>query len=79
VGVCAAWCGAKKQNMTNEKERQDRCKELEKTLTLFLDFLDSLPAGWLGKTTGDIGLLNEAYISARKLGLMRKSVTKGTK
>jgi hypothetical protein len=30
---------------------------------LFVQFLGTLPKGWLGKTTGDIGLLNEAYLA----------------
>jgi len=25
-------------------------------------FLDSLPSGWMGKTSGDIGALNEFYL-----------------
>lgn len=48
---------------------EDRVKQLEAALQLHLDFLASLPAGWLGKTTGDIGLLNEAYIASRELGM----------
>lgn len=49
------------------------CNAYEKTLEaldLHLAFLDSLPSGWLGKTTGDVGLLNDAYIAsnaARKI------------
>lgn len=35
-------------------------------LKLHLQFLDSLPSGWLGKTTGDVGLLNDAYIASSK-------------
>lgn len=38
---------------------------------LFKQFLESLPKGWLGKTTGDVGLLNEAYI---KLGKARAAL-----
>lgn len=53
----------------NEKELKQRCTDLEKTLQLYLDFLGSLPNGWLGRTSGDIGLLNEAYIASRKLGM----------
>jgi hypothetical protein len=29
----------------------------------FNAFLDSLPEGWLGKTSGDIGLLNDAFLA----------------
>jgi ubiquinone biosynthesis protein Coq4 len=46
-----------------------RIKQLETALQLHLDFLASLPKGWLGHTTGDIGLLNQAYIQSRKLGM----------
>lgn len=49
--------------------QQKRIEELENALQLHLDFLGSLPEGWLGKTCGDIGLLNEAYIASRKLGM----------
>lgn len=42
---------------------------LEKALQLHLDFLASLPEGWLSKTTGDVRLLNEAYIASRKAGM----------
>jgi hypothetical protein len=42
--------------------------ELKESCELFVAFLASLNPGWLGKTTGDIGLLNDAYIkSARAL------------
>lgn len=36
--------------------------ELLAALELHIAFLDSLNKGWLGKTTGDVGLLNKAYI-----------------
>lgn len=36
--------------------------ELLKALKMHQDFLSSLPKGWLAKTTGDIGLLNDAYL-----------------
>lgn len=39
--------------------------KLLKAVELHLAFLDSLPLGWLGNTTGDIGLLNEAYLTSR--------------
>lgn len=39
---------------------------LVEALKLHLAFLDSLPEGWLGKTTGDVGLLNDAYIASSK-------------
>ena len=50
-------------------EAQIRVAQLEHALQLHLDFLASLPPGWLGKTVADIGLLNEAYIASRKLGM----------
>lgn len=44
--------------------------ELRRTVGLFLSFLDSLPEGWLGKTVGDIALLNDAYCSkGAKMGV----------
>lgn len=30
------------------------------------EFLNSLPKGWLGKTSGDVGALNDFYISYGK-------------
>lgn len=42
---------------------------LRKALQLHLDFLASLPTGWLGRTCADIGLLNDAYIASRALGM----------
>lgn len=38
---------------------------LLKSVRLFMEFLDSLPAGWLGKTCCDIGVLNDAYLTVR--------------
>lgn len=40
--------------------------ELLTALNLHLEFLKSLPPGWLGKTSGDIGLLNDAYLTGNK-------------
>ena len=40
-------------------------KDLLESLELAHEFLDSLPAGWLGKTTGDVGALNDFYIKSR--------------
>ena len=34
------------------------------SLKLAHKFLDSLPEGWLGKTTGDVGALNDFYIQS---------------
>jgi hypothetical protein len=39
-------------------------------LVLFLQFLDTLPEGWLGNVSADIGLLNRAYMAARALGVV---------
>lgn len=36
--------------------------ELLEALELHLAFLKSLPHGWLGKTCGDVGALNDAYL-----------------
>lgn len=38
--------------------------ELLEALELAHAFLNSLPRGWLGKTTGDVGLLNDFYIKS---------------
>ena len=46
-----------------------RAAALEKNLQQFLDFFQTLPPGWLGKTVADIGLLNDAYCEARRLGM----------
>lgn len=52
-----------------EAREESREKRLEKNLQQFLDFLNTLPPGWLGKTVADIGLLNDAYVEARRLGM----------
>lgn len=54
------------------QKANSRIKQLEANLQQFLGFFDTLPAGWLGKTTGDIGLLNNAYSEARRLGMKIK-------
>lgn len=59
-------------NKTQYREWYAKVKRhdlLEKALRLHLDFLDSLPEGWLSKTVGDVGLLNEAYIASAKAGM----------
>ena len=48
----------------------DACNDyvaLLHALKLHLAFLNSLPPGWIGHTSGDVGLLNEAYLSSRRL------------
>lgn len=35
--------------------------KLANSVRLAVDFLASLPPGWLGKTTADVGLLNDFY------------------
>lgn len=40
--------------------------ELLEALNLAHEFLNSLPEGWLGKTSGDIGALNDFYLTSRK-------------
>lgn len=39
--------------------------ELLKAVQLANEFLDSLPEGWLGKTTGDVGALNDFLYTSR--------------
>ena len=41
--------------------------ELYEAFTLVHKFFDSLPKGWLGKTTGDIAALNDFYIKSGKI------------
>lgn len=50
------------------RKQEREAIELRAALQLYLDFLGSLPKGWLSKTNGDIGLLNDAYIASGKLG-----------
>jgi len=40
--------------------------ELLEALRLHLEFLKSLPRGWLGKTSGDVGALNDAYLAGNR-------------
>ena len=49
-----------------ERERA-RNLELREALRLAHIFLDSLPPGWLGKTTGDIGALNDFYLKYQRI------------
>lgn len=42
--------------------QHDALNEYREACDMFIAFLRSLPQGWLGKTVGDIGLLNEAYL-----------------
>jgi len=44
----------------------DAAPELLAALKLHLAFLKTLPPGWLGKTSGDVGLLNDAYLASEK-------------
>lgn len=54
--------------------------ELLNALQLHLAFLASLPPGWLGKTSGDVGLLNDAYLAGNaalaKAGIESKRMAK---
>ena len=48
-------------------------RHLFDALGLHLAFLKSLPTGWLGRTSGDVGLLNDAYLaSGRAIRLAEK-------
>lgn len=38
--------------------------DLVEALTHAMTFLESLPKGWLAKTSGDIGALNDFYLTA---------------
>jgi hypothetical protein len=46
--------------------------KLRHALQLHIDFLDSLPRGWLGRTVADIGLLNDAYLASRAVGVVSR-------
>lgn len=48
---------------------RERLDKLECALKLHLEFLASLPPGWLAKTSGDVGLLNDAYIASKDAGV----------
>ena len=39
--------------------------DIYEALELAHVFLDSLPKGWLGKTTGDVGALNDFYLKSK--------------
>lgn len=39
--------------------------DLSHALQLHVAFLNSLGNGWLGRTSGDVGLLNDAYLATR--------------
>lgn len=41
-------------------------EEYKEACEKFVGFPHSLPKGWLGKTTGDVGLLNDAYLQEAK-------------
>jgi len=42
-------------------------------------FLDSLPPGWLGKTTGDVEALNDFYCASQKVdAAIAKATSEGT-
>ena len=62
----------RKASWTNKKEAEANARllsaspELLESLELFIAFMASLNPGWLGKTTGDIGLLNDAYLLSAK-------------
>lgn len=45
---------------------QDKNKSYSKSLDLAVIFLESLPSGWLAKTNGDIGALNDFYCTLPK-------------
>lgn len=53
----------KKRTPDNSASHADLVKSVE----LARDFLASLPPGWLSKTNGDIGLLNDFYVSLTKV------------
>lgn len=57
-------------NGTSQSEANARliaaAPEMLEALELINTFLDSLPEGWLGKTSGDVGALNDYYIKLRE-------------
>ena len=62
---CIASCGKEKIDKANA------CviaagPELLEALEYALTFLESLPKGWLAKTSGDVGALNDFYLTAPK-------------
>lgn len=57
----ASETGMGPQQLTEERD------ELLKAFELAHAFLDSLPQGWLGNTTGDVGALNDFYVASSKI------------
>lgn len=53
----------------------DAVADLLEAFDLAHAFLDSLPEGWLGKTTGDVGALNDFYLKSREI---RAAIAKAT-
>lgn len=54
------------RQMAAELVRRYNCHtDLVESVKLALEFLDSLNPGWLAKTTGDVGLLNDFYLKAK--------------
>lgn len=56
---------AVKEEEINKLETQN--KDLLETISMIEKFLNSLPEGWLGKTTGDVKALNDFYCNLRKI------------
>ena len=68
--VCQLPVGTHKRRPTRQEKADMRliaaAPELLDALRLHLEFLSSVPKGWLGKTSGDIGALNDAYLTGNK-------------
>ncbi len=48
---------------------KERIQKLEAIIVLALQFFASLPRGWLGKTSADVGLLNDFYLACRDMNI----------
>jgi hypothetical protein len=66
VGEFFAPLGALKPKACADARLIASAPELLEALELHLKFLKSLPPGWLGKTSGDVGCLNEAYVKSER-------------
>jgi len=68
----AMFAAEDKREIQGLRDAADRLEKTEKALELHLQFLASLPKGWLGKTCGDVGLLNDAYLASSAAGFLPK-------
>lgn len=59
------------EKIVNLKMENEDLRNLVKTIE---GFLDSLPEGWLAKTSGDVGALNDFYCKLQKIDLEKSAL-----